>query len=100
MKLVEVIAGILKKEKVEFLACYPLTPLIEAAVAVGIRPIVCRQERVGVGIADGFSRVTNGKKFGVFTMQLGSGAENAFAGVAMAFSDSSPILVLPSGHTR
>ena len=30
----------------------PLTGL-DAAAAVGIRPMLCRQERVGVGIADG-----------------------------------------------
>jgi len=81
MKVVDVIAEILKREGVEFLSCYPTNTLIEAAASVGIRPIVCRQERVGVGIADGFTRVTNGKRIGVFTMQAGPGAENAFSGV-------------------
>jgi Thiamine pyrophosphate-requiring enzymes [acetolactate synthase, pyruvate dehydrogenase (cytochrome), glyoxylate carboligase, phosphonopyruvate decarboxylase] len=71
MKVVDVIAEILKREGVEFLSCYPTNPLIEAAASAGIRPIVCRQERVGVGIADGFSRVTNGRRIGVFTMQAG-----------------------------
>jgi acetolactate synthase-1/2/3 large subunit len=33
-------------------------------------------------------------------MQAGPGTENAFAGVATAFSDSVPILVLPAGHAR
>ena len=33
-------------------------------------------------------------------MQAGPGAENAFAGVATAFSDSVPILVLAAGHAR
>ena len=42
-------------EGVEFLSCYPTTPILEAAAAAGIRPVICRQERVGVGIADGFS---------------------------------------------
>ena len=62
--------------------------------------IVCRQERVGVGIADGFTRVTNGRRIGVFTMQAGPGAENAFSGVATAYSDSVPMLCLPVGHPR
>jgi len=57
---------------------------IDAAAAAGIRPVLCRQERVGVGIADGFSRTTNGRRLGVFAMQYGPGAENAFAGVATA----------------
>src|SRR5207253_1601931 len=64
------------------------------------RPVLCRQERVGVGIADGFSRTTTGRRLGVFAMQYGPGAENAFAGVATAYSDSVPLLVLPLGHQR
>ena len=98
MNVVEAIAEILKREGVQYLSCYPTTPLIEAASAAGIKPIVSRQERVGVGIADGFSRISNGRPVGVFTMQYGPGAENAFSGVATAYSDSVPMLVLPLGH--
>lgn len=100
MKVMDAIAEILKREGVQFLSCYPTTPLIEACAAAGIRPYLCRQERVGAGIADGFSRISNGKPIGVFTMQYGPGAENAFAGVATAYSDSTPVLVLPLGHPR
>ena len=90
MKIIDAIAEILKREGVEFLSTYPTTPIIDAAAAVGIRPVLCRQERVGVGIADGFSRITNGRRLGVFAMQYGPGAENAFPGVATAYSDSVP----------
>ena len=100
MRVVDAIAEILKREGVEFFTCFPTAPMIEAAAAAGIRPLVCRQERVGVGIADGYSRVTNGRRIGVFAMQAGPGTENAFPGVATAFSDSVPILVLPAGHAR
>ena len=100
MKVVDAIAEIMKREGVESLSTYPTTPVIDAAAAAGIRPVLCRQERVGVGIADGFSRTTNGKRLGVFAMQYGPGAENAFPGVATAFSDSVPILILPLGHQR
>ena len=100
MRVVDVISEILKREGVEFLSCYPTNTLIEAAALAGIRPIVCRQERVGVGIADGFTRVTNGKRIGVFTMQAGPGAENAFSGITTAYSDSVPVLLLPVGHAR
>jgi acetolactate synthase-1/2/3 large subunit len=100
MRVVDVISEILKREGVEFLSCYPTNTLIEAAASAGIRPIVCRQERVGVGIADGFTRVTNGKRIGVFTMQAGPGAENAFSGITTAYSDSVPVLLLPVGHAR
>src|SRR5262249_8086899 len=57
-----VIAEILKREGTEFLSCYPRNPLIEASATLDIRPILCRQERVGVGIADGYSRVKRGKR--------------------------------------
>src|SRR5499426_622577 len=100
MKIIDVISAILQREGVEFLSTYPTTPLIDAAAAIGIRPVLCRQERVGVGIADGFTRITNGKRIGVFAMQYGPGAENAFPGVATAYSDSVPMLILPLGHQR
>src|SRR5919198_2387781 len=100
MKIIDAISAILQREGVEFLSTYPTTPLIDAAAAIGIRSVLCRQERVGVGIADGFTRVTNGRPTGVFAMQYGPGAENAFPGVATAFSDSVPMLVLPLGHPR
>ncbi len=57
-----------------------------------------RQERTGLHMADAYSRVTSGDKIGVFCMQHGPGAENAFGGVAQAFSESVPILVVPGGY--
>ena len=98
MKVLDAIITILKKEGLECLNCFPTTPIIEAAALQDIKPIVCRQERVGLGIADAYSRVTNGKKLSAFAMQYGPGAENAYPGVATAFSDSTPLLVLPLGH--
>jgi len=94
----EVMAQALKAEGVEFVVAFPAQQLIDVAAKAGIRPIICRQERAGVNMADGFSRVSNGRKIGVFTMQQGPGAENAFGGVAQAYADSVPILVLPSGE--
>ena len=78
MHVMDVIADILKREGISTLFCFPTTPIIEAAAAVGIRPVICRQERVGVHMADGFARVSNGRPPGVFAMQYGPGAENAF----------------------
>ncbi|MCY3913893.1 MAG: thiamine pyrophosphate-requiring protein [Chloroflexi bacterium] len=98
MKTTVAIAQILQAEGIEFLSAYPTTPVIEAVAEVGIRPVICRQERVGVDIADGYSRVTNGNPPGVFAMQYGPGAENAFSGIATAFTDASPLLVLPLGQ--
>ena len=100
MRTVDAITEILKREGVSYLPCFPTTPVIESAAEGGIRPIICRQERVGLGIADGFSRATNGDRVGVFAMQYGPGAENAYSGAATAFSDSVPVLLLPLGHPR
>ena len=98
MQGVDAIAEILKRESTEFLACFPAQVLIEGCALAGIRPILCRQERVGMAIADGFSRTNNGKKIGVFAMQQGPGAENAFPGAAQAFSDNVPLLLIPGGE--
>ena len=100
MQVMDAISEILKREGVKTLFCFPTTPIIEAAVAAGLRPVICRQERVGVHMADGCARVQNGKPPGVFAMQYGPGAENAFAGIASAYSDSTPLLLLPLGHPR
>jgi thiamine pyrophosphate-dependent acetolactate synthase large subunit-like protein len=98
MRTIDAIAEILKREGIHILPSFPTTPVIEAAAAAGIKPVICRQERVGVGIADGWSRVKNGAPAGAFAMQYGPGAENAFAGVSTAFSDAVPMLLLPLGH--
>ena len=100
MKSVDAIAKILKSEGVEYLFCFPANTLIDAAAKIDIRPIMTRTERTLVNMADGFSRVTNGKRLGVATIQEGTGTENAFAGVAQAFSDSVPILILPGCVSR
>ena len=100
MNGVTAIANVLKMEGVDFIACIPSNPLIEAAAIAGIRPIVFRQECTGVHMADGFSRIHNGKRLGIFLMQSGPGAENAFGGVAQAYADSVPILLLPAAASR
>ena len=73
MRVIDAIAEIMKREGIEYLPCFPTTSLIEAAAELGIRPIVCRQERVGVGIADAYARVKNGRPPSVFAMQYGPG---------------------------
>jgi acetolactate synthase-1/2/3 large subunit len=100
MNVASAIAKALKAEGVDILFAYPVNPLIEAAAAEDIRTIIVRQERTGLHMADAYSRVTSGDKFGVFCMQNGPGSENAFGGVAQAFSESVPILVVPSGYPR
>jgi acetolactate synthase-1/2/3 large subunit len=100
MKGAEIEAKILKTEAVEFVSLFPDQKLADALAEEGIRVIMPRQERVAVNIADAYSRVSKGRKIGVCSMQQDAGIQNSYAGVAQAYADSSPILVLPEGVPR
>ena len=100
MLVANAIAEILKREKITFIIGYPVNPIIEAAAEADIRTIIVRQERVGLHMADAVSRLSSGDEIGVFVMQHGPGAENAFGGVAQAYSESVPMLVMPAGYQR
>jgi thiamine pyrophosphate-dependent acetolactate synthase large subunit-like protein len=93
-------AEILKREGVDVLFGYPRNRLLEAAAIADIRTVIVRQERTGLHMADAVSRLTRGKRMGVFCMQHGPGAENAYGGVAQAFAESVPVLVVPQGYAR
>jgi thiamine pyrophosphate-dependent acetolactate synthase large subunit-like protein len=100
MKAGDAIAEILKREGIEIITGYPVNHVLEYAAAAGIRPIIVRQERTGLHMADAISRLSSGRTIGVFAMQHGPGAENAFGGIAQAYSESVPVLVLPGGYPR
>lgn len=100
MKAAAALAEILKREGVDVIFGYPRNALLEQAAIAGIRPIIVRQERTGLHMADSLSRMTRGRRIGVFCMQHGPGAENAYGGVAQAYSESVPVLVLPQGYPR
>jgi acetolactate synthase-1/2/3 large subunit len=100
MKGSTAIANILKAEGIEYLFCFPVNPLIDECARLDIRPIVARTERAVVNMADGYGRASNGKRLGVVAVQHGPGAENAYAGIAQAFADGSPLLFLPGGNAR
>jgi len=100
MLVANAIAEVLKRENVKFIIGYPVNPIIEAAAEADIRTIIVRQERVGLHMADAVSRLSSGDEIGVFVMQHGPGAENAFGGIAQAYSESVPILVMPAGYQR
>ena len=100
MNGIDYIADILKREGVETLMCFPSNPLIESAAKAGIRPVMFRHERGAVMAADGFSRTSDRQRFGVVAVQSQAGAENAMGGLAQAYADNVPILVLPGGVFR
>ncbi|MGI9408878.1 MAG: thiamine pyrophosphate-dependent enzyme [Hyphomicrobiaceae bacterium] len=64
----------------------------------GIRPIAFRHERGAVMAADGYSRISDRRKFGVVALQSQAGAENAMGGIAQAAADNIPILVMLGGN--
>lgn len=97
MKGVDAVARVLKLEGVEYLFCFPYTPLIDAAARLGIRPILARNEKALCNMADGYTRASNGRRIAVCAVQDGPGIENVFGAVAQAFGDSIPILLLPLG---
>jgi acetolactate synthase-1/2/3 large subunit len=100
MKVGQAVAEIMKREGIEILCGYPVNHLLEFAAAADIRPVIVRQERIGLHMADAISRVTSGRKIGAFCMQHGPGTENAYGGVAQAYSESVPMLVIPQGYPR
>ncbi|MBI4397098.1 MAG: thiamine pyrophosphate-binding protein [Elusimicrobia bacterium] len=71
----------------------PLMPLYEAIFDFGkIRPILAKHEEGAAFMADGYSRV--GGRLGVCCTTTGPGATNALTGIACAYRDSVPILIL------
>ena len=100
MKTAAAVVEIMKREGIDVLFGYPRNQLLEAAAIADIRTIIVRQERIGMHMADAVSRLTRGRKMGAFCMQHGPGAENAYGGVAQAYGDSVPVLVLPAGYAR
>lgn len=93
----EYVASILKQEGVDLICCYPSNPLIEEVAKLGIRPVAFRHERGAIMAADGISRTSGRQRFGVVAIQAQAGAENAMGGIAQAYADNVPILVLPGG---
>ena len=86
------------REGAEFIVGFPENRLLGSASLIGMRPIVTRTERVAVNIADGYARATNGERILPCVTQYGPGAESAFAAVAQAYGDRSPILLCPSEY--
>jgi hypothetical protein len=61
----------------------------------GIRHVQCRNEQGASLMADGYARATG--KPGVCTIIAGPGVTNAATGIAQAYCDSQPLLVLSGG---
>jgi acetolactate synthase-1/2/3 large subunit len=91
----QIIIECLKKEGVDTLFYYPggaVLPLFDEFIDAPIRQILVRHEQAAVHAADGYARATG--KVGVAVVTSGPGATNTVTGIATAYMDSIPILVL------
>ena len=98
MNGIDYIAQILQQEGVEWMSCFPSNPLISAAARIGIRPIAFRHERGAIMAADGYSRISDRRRFGVVAVQAQAGAENIMGGLSQAYADNIPVLVMLGGN--
>jgi len=90
----------LKAEGVTWVGTFPSSPVNEVIADEGVRHVMAREERTAVAIADGYSRVSNGKCFGVATCMGGinaAGIQMAYGALAQAYEDSSPMLCITGG---
>ena len=94
------IAKILKQEGTEWVSTFPVCRVNNALGREGVRMVMMRDDRYAIALADGFSRMTGGRRIGVCTVQGGTnaaGLQVAYAGLAQAFEDGSPILCITDG---
>ena len=99
----EMVVQSLRDQGVEFLFGYPGGAVLDIYDAIhtlgGIEHILVRHEQAAVHMADGYARATG--KVGCVLVTSGPGATNAITGLATAYADSIPLVVLsgqvPSG---
>jgi acetolactate synthase-1/2/3 large subunit len=91
----QIIIECLKKEGVDTLFNYPggaILPLFDELRNGPLRQILVRHEQAAVHAADGYARASG--KVGVVLVTSGPGATNTVTGIATAFMDSIPIVIL------
>jgi len=91
---------ILKQEGVEWVSTFPVCKINNALGREGVRLIMTRDDRYAVAVADAYSRITGGSPIGVCTVQGGlnaAGLQVAYAGLAQAYEDNSPMLCITDG---
>ena len=94
------IVRILKEEGVEWVSTFPICKINNALGREGVRMVMMRDDRYAVAVADACSRITGGKRIGVCTVQGGvnaGGVQVAYAGLAQAYEDNSPMLCITDG---
>ncbi|WP_410500146.1 biosynthetic-type acetolactate synthase large subunit [Chitinibacter sp. S2-10] len=92
----EILARCLAEENVEFVFGYPGGAVLEIYDAIfkqhKFKHVLVRHEQAAVHAADAYSR--SSEKIGVALVTSGPGATNALTGIATAFMDSIPMVVI------
>ena len=92
----QIIVHSLKAENVEYVFGYPGGAVLEIYDAIyqlhKFEHILTRHEQAAVHAADAYARVSG--KVGVALVTSGPGATNALTGIATAYSDSVPLVVI------
>jgi len=94
------ISRILKQEGVGWVSTFPVCRVNNALGREGVPMLMMRDDRYAVAVADAFSRITGGSRIGVCTFQGGvnaAGMQYAYAGMAQAYEDGSPVLCITDG---
>lgn len=95
MKAAKIIMKCLKEEDVNLVFGYPggaVLPLFEAIRESDIEHVLVRNEQSLVHYASGYYRTTN--KVGVCIATSGPGATNTITGIATAYLDSIPVVII------
>lgn len=93
----EIVIRSLQEEKVEYIFGYPGGSVLHIYDALfshqkSIRHVLVRHEQAAVHAADGYARATG--KVGVVLVTSGPGATNAVTGIATAYCDSIPVVII------
>lgn len=92
----EMVVQSLRDEGVEFLFGYPGGSVLDIYDAIhtlgGIEHILVRHEQAAVHMSDGYARATG--KVGCVLVTSGPGATNTITGIATAYMDSIPMVIL------
>ncbi|MBN6709693.1 acetolactate synthase 3 large subunit [Haemophilus haemoglobinophilus] len=92
----EMIVQSLRDQGVKFVFGYPGGSVLDIYDAIhtlgGIEHILVRHEQAAVHMADGYARSTG--EVGCVLVTSGPGATNAITGIATAYSDSIPLVIL------
>ena len=92
----EIVVRCLQEEKVEYVFGYPGGAVLflydELFKQDQVRHVLVRHEQAAVHAADGYARCTD--KVGVALVTSGPGATNAVTGIATAYCDSIPLVII------